>query len=441
MIPYYISIAFKNIFRDRRRTFTLGVNYLFVAFLLFLVFAVTEGTKKNITENLISSSAGHVTVSGEYIVNGRTYQGIRGYPRIVERIKANVAGVRAVVRYVLSSAVYYKNLSKRLSFTGIDVRSDRSLRDQISVEKGAWGDFAGQPNAVVIARSIADYFSLAIGDELLIATRTRRGAFNTATMQVRAVYTTGNYFLREQVIAHFDFLRALDLADSATASRIFLFFDDPRRSGEIRDRLMTALSAGGFVTVKPRNSNEALNAVAAASPRYKVEDSTLNQVRLTLATADEVTGVVSQAVGAINGLGLLVAAIMLFIISISIFINMRMAIADRMKEIGTLRAIGAYRGDIIAMFLFEHVLLSVLFVALGIMAALLTIAVFAYFIAMPSEGVFGLFVNNGRLVLKPTVVATTLIAIVLPLFTALFSYFPARRGGRVSAVDALNETT
>jgi putative ABC transport system permease protein len=441
MIPYYISIAFKNIFRDRRRTITLGVNYFFVAFLLFLVFAVTEGIKRNITENLIASNAGHVTISGESIVKGKTYQGISGYPRIVEVIRQTAPGTRMLVRYALSSAVYYKGLSKRLSFTGIAVANDRALQNQISIASGSWDDFAKQPNAVVIPRSIAEYFSLKNGDELLMAARSRRGAFNTATMQVRAMYTTGNYFLREQVIAHFDFLRTLDLADSATASRIFLFFDNPRRSGEIRDRLMAALSAGGFVAVKPKNNNDALNAISAASPRYKVEDSSLSQVRLTLATADEVTGVVSQAVGAINGLGLLVAGIMLFIISFSIFINMRMAITERMKEIGTLRAIGAHKSELVGLFLVEYVLLSALFVSFGIIAGLVTVAVFGNLVALPSEGVLGLLVSNGRLVLKPTVGATALIALLLPVFTAICSYFPARRGGRMSAVQALSETT
>ncbi len=59
MIPYTIIIAFKNIFRDKRRTFTLGSQ------LLFLVFALTgdaRKNRKNITENLIASSAGHVTI-------------------------------------------------------------------------------------------------------------------------------------------------------------------------------------------------------------------------------------------------------------------------------------------------------------------------------------------------------------------------------------------
>jgi ABC-type antimicrobial peptide transport system permease subunit len=140
-------------------------------------------------------------------------------------------------------------------------------------------------------------------------------------------------------------------------------------------------------------------------------------------------------------LGLLVAAIMLFIISVSIFINMRMAIAERMQEIGTLRALGAGRNEIIALFMFEHVFLSAVFVTVGIGAGFLVTVVFANAVPLPSEGVFGLFVNNGRLVLKPTLLATVLIAGALPLFTALFSFFPARRGGRVSAVEALNETT
>ncbi|HMA64663.1 MAG: hypothetical protein ACM31E_03470, partial [Fibrobacterota bacterium] len=104
-MPFYLSIAFKNIFRDLRRSITLGINYFFITILLLLVFSITQGVKKNITRNVLTSTAGHVTVSGEYIVNGRTYQGIQQYPEIDSIAKAAFGGTTVITRYSMSSAV------------------------------------------------------------------------------------------------------------------------------------------------------------------------------------------------------------------------------------------------------------------------------------------------------------------------------------------------
>jgi putative ABC transport system permease protein len=436
-VPYYISIALKNIFRDRRRSFTLGINYFFIAILLFLIFAITGGLKTNITRNVLSSTAGHITVSGEYIIKGRTYQGIKEYPKLNQIVKELIPDARIVTRYALSSAVYYKKLSKRLSFMGVDLSTDSGLRDQISCQDNAWSELSTYDNGVLIPKSVADYFGLVNGDEVLVATRTRKGAFNTATIKVSGIYTTGNYFLRENIICRFNFLQGLDLSDNSIASKIFIYFVSPSTAVEKRDLLIKKLGDAGFVAVKPANNNEALNAVAAASPRYKVQDTTVSQNRVTLATAEEVTGIVSQVIGAVNLSGLFIAAVMLFIISVSIFINMRMTINERMREIGTLRAMGAEQGDIVRLFITENVFLSLLFTLAGFCAALGIIALFSTIIPIPSDGTMGLFVNRGRLVFQPTFTAGAFIATMLMLFTVLFSFLPARRGGKIPPVVAL----
>jgi putative ABC transport system permease protein len=437
-MPYYIAIAFKNIFRDRRRSFTLGINYFFIAFLLLIVFSVTTGLKTNILNNVLTSTAGHITIAGEYIVNGRTYQGIRSYQKISRIVNEAFSDVRIITRYTLSSAVYYKDLSKRLTFTGIDLATDRGLQDQITCDRNAWDKFEERNNSVIVPESVADYFGFAVGDEILVATRTRKGAFNTATIKIAGIYTTGNYFLREMIISRFGFLQALDLSDSTIASKMFLFFNSPRKTGEYRDRLLTLLGKNDFIANKPADNNDALNAVSAASPRYKVEDSTINQTRLTLATADEVTGIVSQVITAVNSSGLFIAGIMLFIISISIFINMRMTINERMREIGTLRAMGAEQGAIVRLFITENVFLSLLFTLAGFCAALVVLLLFTSFIPVPADGTMGLFVNRGRIVLQPTFPAALFIAVTLVSFTMFFSFFPARRGGKIPPVVALS---
>jgi ABC-type lipoprotein release transport system permease subunit len=439
-MPFYISIAFKNIFRDLRRSITLGINYFFISILLLLLFSLTQGVKKNITRNVLTSTAGHITVSGEYIINGRTYQGIQQFPTIDSIVKTTFSGTTVITRYSLSSAVYYKGISKRLSFTGINTVSDNGYKNQIMIDDTSWNTFIHEPNAVLIPLSIAEYFDLSVNDELLISTRSRLGAFNTGTIKVAGIFTSGNYFIKDLVISHFDFLQKLDLSDLTTASKMFIYFDNPVNIDSKRNTLLDTLNKAGYIANKPANNNDALNAVSAASPRYKVQAGDINQKRLTLSTADEVTGIVSQVTGAINGLGIFVAAIMLFIISVSIFINMRMTINDRMLEIGTLRAIGCEQNTIVKLFIAENVLLSLLFIGTGIISGLILMALGSSLITLPSNGTIGLFLNQGHPVFEPTILHISIILVILTFFTTLFSYFPARYGGKIQVVDALNKT-
>ncbi len=439
-MPYYIGLAFKNIFRDPRRSFTLGVNYFFVAMLLALVFSLSGGLKKNIVDTIISSTAGHITISGETITKGKTLPGIRLYHDIKQAIIESYPGAAVYPRYTINSAVYYKNQTKRLSFTGIQSNQDVLLRNQITITDGSWESFSESASAVIFPKAVADFFGLQKGDEILLANRSRAGAFNTATVTVAGIYTTGNYFLRQQVLSHFEFLQSLDLADSTSTTRLFVFFPKLVDIAAKRDILVKKLVADGFYAQKPATTTDAINAVAAASPRYKILPDSISQIRLTLSTADEVTGIVSAAVGAVNGLGLFVAAIMLFIISISIFINMRMTINDRMQEIGTLRAIGSEQGDIVALFVFENVFLSLLFVTLGILGAFGIMGIIGTFLVLPSDGFLGLFLSNGHIVFVVQPLAILFIFVTLLLFTALFSLFPARYGGKIPPVVALNKT-
>ena len=71
-------------------------------------------------------------------------------------------------------------------------------------------------------------------------------------------------------------------------------------------------------------------------------------------------------------------------------------------------------------------------------AAVAAAALFRYVITVPAMGNLGLFLDNGRFVLIPTAGGIGLVTAVIALFAALFSFFPARRGGRVDPVKALS---
>jgi putative ABC transport system permease protein len=434
----FLSMALKNIFRQKKRTFTLGVNYTIVTFILVLLFAFSQGARMNITSNLVRASAGHITIAGQYVVGGRVFQGVLRYPEI-ERVARETlgAGLTVLPRYIVRSAMYYQGLSKRVTFIGIDTRLEEGFRDQIRFLEGSWQEFVDSDNAVVLPAEVAKYFGLAYGDDVLVSTRTRFGAFNTATFRVKGIYETGNFFIQSQLLAHFDFLQKLDLAERDAASTLYLYLPSTSGLSEKRDRLVEALTLAGFEAKKPKDENSALSAVTAASPRYEVDQRGADRVELTLATIGEVLGLVRSVLAAVNAIGALIAAIMLFIIAVSIFINMRMTINDRLREIGTMRAMGMESGGVTGLFVLENVLLALIFTAAGAALALIVVLAVRTLVPFPTGGNLGLFLNRGRLALVPRPADILAVLAVITGLAGLFSFFPARRGGRIRPVDAL----
>lgn len=439
-MKFYLSLALKNLFRQKKRTITVGVNYTIVTFILVVLFCFTQGARVNITNNVVRASAGHITVAGQYVSGGRVYQGVQRTPDILRTAREVLGdGITALPRYIVRSTLYHQGLSKRVTFVGLQTDLETGFRDQIRFQSGSWEAYASGSNAVVLPAEVASYFGLAYDDEVLISSRTRFGAFNTATLQVKGVYTTGNFLVQNQLLAHYATMQRLDLADPDTSSTVFLYLPDRGGLGEKRDQLLEALTLEGFEAQKPKDENSALSAVTAASPRYELDKKGYDRSELTLATLDEVLGLLRIALTVVNTLGVFVAAIILFIIAVSIFINMRMSINERLREIGTLRTIGMETRGVTGLFVLENILLALLFSLAGVALALIVVLVVRTSVPLNPTGALGLFLNRGRLALTPRLVDILLTLAATTGFTALFSYFPARRGGRIPPVEALTK--
>jgi len=437
----FLGVAFRNVFRNGKRSFTLGINYTIVTFILVLLFAFSRGATSTITTSLTRSSAGHITISGQFATGGKIYNGLKRTDEIQAIIKKSLGNDASVIaRYQLQSTVYYKGISKRIGFLGIDPVSDSALRGQMIFTEGSWDAWSKDPNGLALPADLAEYFGLVLGDEVVVSTRTRFGAFNTGILTVRGLWKTDNFFMRGQAIVQFPFLRGLDLASSDAASTIFIYFPEAKNLAARRDTLSQALVSAGFEVTKPKTDAEAISAISAASTKYEADTLGRDRVMLKLATLDEALGIVRSVLGAINALGGLVAAVMLFVIAVSIFINLRMSVNERLKEIGTMRALGFQAGGITAIFMAESVSLALVFSAAGaLLGAILALAV-AGLVSMPPGGNLGIFLNAGHLSLIPLPLDMLAIVLIIGLFAALFSYFPARRGGMIRPVEALTST-
>jgi putative ABC transport system permease protein len=437
----FVALAFKNVFRNGKRSLTLGINYAVVAFILVALAAFTRGAQTNVSRSIVQATAAHITVSGQYAKDGRIYNGLLRTDDIMDSARKSLGGDAVTLkRYLLKSAVYFNGISKRLSFTGVDAAVDTGFRGQMSFVSGSWDAWAADPNGVAIPESVAKYFDLKTGDDVVVSVRTRFGAFNTGILKVEGIYRTDNYFLGELTLTHFDFLRALDLADEGAATTVYVYLKSTARLADKRDAFASALAREGFEVSKPETDSEAIAAVSAASQRYEVDKIGRDRVMAKLSTIDEVLGIVRNITLAVQSLGAFLAAVMLFVIAVSVFINLRMTINERLREIGAMRAMGVDAAAVTALFTLEGSALALMSAAAGAVLSALVCVAFRAGVSFPAGGNLAIFLDAGHLALEPNLGDTAIIVAAIALIAAAFSFFPARRGGRIKPVEALTAT-
>lgn len=150
--------------------------------------------------------------------------------------------------------------------------------------------------------------------------------------------------------------------------------------------------------------------------RHGGEDFTITTQQQMMDVLGSVLNVLTLGVGALGGISLIVGGV-------GIFTIMTIAVAERTREIGLLRALGSQRSRILGLFLAESMLLS----ALGGAAGVLLGAGFALFL---SAALPGLPVR----IAYEYVLAAMIVAVVIGLVAGVL---PARRAANMEPLEAL----
>lgn len=320
----WLLYAWKNVMRNRRRSLmalaitAVGAAAVLVGsgFALFTYDALRE---------VSSRDTGHVVLAQRDYFDGDEdmpmQNGLAGAPGLAEQLRA-LPGVRAVLPRIQFSGLI-SNGDKSAIFIGAGVvpLADFQLR---GVQTGfAAGEpfAAGALTEVVIGKDLAKLMKAQVGSSLTLMATTTEGTLNALDVTVSGIVTVG--------VPDID--RRLVYADIAAVQRL----------------LLTDKASTLSVYLKDKDGTGALAAsLAAAHPQLAVRSW------LDLAFF-------YQSVRALyNRIFGMLGASMLVIVLFAMSNTLGMAVAERTREIGTLRAIGTHAGELVRNFFLEGVLIG-----------------------------------------------------------------------------------
>ena len=400
------ALAWRNLRRQRRRTLLMGavVAFGFAAFALAGGFiaqtfdALKEGTIRTVGQLQVVNRLA-VTRTEEKTLEF----GLRDAAR-ARAIAARDPGVDAVIPRI-DFVGLATNGARSVPFLGVGVDPGPEAKATFAGELVVAGTYLSGDggDGVVLGTGMASALGVKPGDSVTLLATTPDATLNAVDAVVRGLVDVRIKELNDRYVAIGVVLASRLLQSSETVSKLVVFLKpgaDERRTAE---RLERALGAAGY---------------SVAVRHWKELAVFYGQVRLLY-------------IGIFGFVGI----VLVVIVILSAAIVMTMAVTERTREIGTLRALGTRPSRVLWMFLAEGVAIAVAGCAAGaIFALVVRVALNASGIILPPPpgATHGMPINVR---FYPLAYAAGLVAMILTM--SLASFFPAKRASRVSIVEAL----
>ena len=240
----------------------------------------------------------------------------------------------------------------QVAIAGIDITHEPGFKRVVHVVSGKLEDIA-QPGSILIFEEQAKKLDVKVGDSVVISSQTTRGISNTIDVRVVAIAQDIGIMSAWNVFIPDESLRRLLQLNTETTGALQIYIRDIAAIPKDMDLLRTAFSKEGY-TLMDRE----------AKPFWQKFESVNREdwtgQKLDLTTWDEEMSFFKWTLTAIDGLMYILITVLLIIIAIGIMNSMWIAIRERTREIGTLRAIGMQRLRVLSMFVVEAFTLGTL---------------------------------------------------------------------------------
>lgn len=406
----WMKIALRNILKNRRRSFVtlLAIAVGFAAVSLFRGYA--DRTYWGLRQMAVRGEGlGHLTIykkgwlekgkinPDRYMISKNEIQ------RIIDMVEEEDDVILATPQIHISGLVSNGQTSTIFLANGVKPRDDKTI-------KGGWTAFSPvkgnslsdeKTYGVEIAEDLAKFLDLKPGSDAVVMAPTLDGQMNALDMEVAGVYDTGSDATNDKFI-RVPFAFAQSLYDTDKADRIVVLLDDWKKTELARKQLLTRLTEAGL----------------------QCEIRTWNELSLFY----------SKVKGMFDMIFMFLFVIVLVIVVMSVVNTMGMAVLERTREIGTLRALGLKRRGVGLLFAIEGGMIGLLGSIFGIV---LNIVAWAIIRAVePSYIPPGV---STRVSLSVNLVPQAMIMLVmfLVLLSLIAAILPARRAARQNVVDAL----
>ncbi|MCZ6886906.1 MAG: FtsX-like permease family protein [Gammaproteobacteria bacterium] len=397
-----VSIAWRNLWRNRRRTWLTSGGIAFALFLVVFARSTQDGTFNLMIDNSTRFMSGHLQIQ---------HPAYRDDPRVRYTIENASAVVRRVASHpdvvaVAPRAVGFALVSADERSFGAQVMGVIPAREFATFkESGLEGRYLEGQGEAFLGRALARNLSVAVGGEVVVLGTGKDGGVAAMVATVVGTFSSGQSDLDRSLIQiHLDdFTEAWGLDDEAHV--IAVIIDDVQAGTEVTDAL-----------------------------KDMIPDA------VSVLEWSELVPEIQQMIEMKHVSGNMLYALLILLVTFSIVNSFIMIIFERTREIGMMKALGMGPGSIIAMLQIEAMWMSVVGIAVGVglSGALIgVLAINGIYLGEAYGELLKQYHMPDRLYPAYSYGAAAVMALVMLVATQFAAVIPALRIRRLKVVEAL----
>jgi putative ABC transport system permease protein len=399
------QLAARNVGRNRRRSLVTGIAIIICVAMVVVLKGFIVGVSDLMVADVVEGRAGALQVHKKGFVDNiesvPTRMNIPYTPELVAKIKA-VPGVTGVTGRLMFNGLIGNGLTQTMFVgRGIDVAHEEEAcpLSKATMKKGGTALGIDDTRNTLVGFELGESFKTELGKTVNVQATSPGGRSNSMDLKVNGFSTSTFPFENKRVIT----------TPLKTAQELLGL------EGRVTEYAIRVDNLERLETIKA-------GVQAAVGPDYEVH------------TWKELNTFVRDLINRQNIImgGI---ALVLFVIALTVIANtMLMSVFERVREIGTMLAVGVKRAQVLGLFILEAAILGLFGglsgAALG-QAALWLISLYGIPLPMPGTSSVGILRPN-------TSLTYTLIAIAVAIVGALLAAaLPARRASRLDPVEAL----
>lgn len=404
----YLRLAWRNVWRQRRRTLLIAVAMGVMMSLLVLYDGMIGGFEQSIYGNAIQLLGGNIQIHapgyGEKI-GRKPLLPLADPLALIAAAESQPNVVSAAQRISTGGVVTNREGAFSVAVIGVEPEKEAALSPVAkNISAGRYLG-AQDGDVIVIGQGLASAMNVAIGDRITLVARATHEQNRQRTVEVIGIYDVG--------------------VPSVEKTTIYLALGEAQQlfglEGQVTEIVVSLKQIGQEAGV--------VEALSAAQPGYEMATwvDSFPELKQTMDMKSSAMGVFG--------------VIMLCVVAIGILNSQMMAVFERTREIGVLGALGMKPGGILLLFLLEGTLIGLMGAAIGALLGTLINGALAYF-GIDYGGLADLTeytaLISGRIYSQMAPLKILQHAITVLVIATLAAWLPARDASRREPAAALH---
>lgn len=359
-----LKLAWRNVWRNYRRS-GVTIAAMTIALVVELLYAgLIAGMLIGMEEDAIEVDTGDIQISTPaYVTKPSLYEVIEEPEPLIRKLEET--GFRASERLFSGGLAASGDSSAGVGFIGVDpVKDAEVLELHAYVGEGEWLDDS-DPLGVIVGRGLARTLDLKLGSEVVVLSQGADGSMANELFTVRGILMT--------VAASMD--RATILMTESTFRDLMVLPKGAHKIIVRRPRLSELGPAGdqvramaGLPPAAEQNAVE-LEAKVHALKNPDAPPLEVPTYSVAVQTWKELNPFLAQYLDGVQGLMVVLYLIIYLAVAILILNAMLMAVYERIREFGVLKAIGYGPFSVMAMMILEALFQAVVACVVGAIVA------------------------------------------------------------------------